>query len=306
MIRLSAAIDEFVDARDADGRSEQTLKDYKIKLRLMLKAVGDVPLDSITTKRMHDYILSLRGRTAYSEASQRPPTKQKLSSRTIDSYVVSLHTFWAWASREYGCANAMSNIARPRRRLSDPKAIDKRDFVKLFQACDESKHPARDRAMLAFLADTGIRLGGLIGMTVDDLDLVARRCTVTEKGGKSRNVVFTLTTAGLLGRYLAARPAVVSRSVWLNEDGFVLTASGIAQILKRLKKRAGVEGRVNPHSFRHAFAREYLKNGGDLVTLVRLLGHENTDTTAAFYALFTQDELAELHEKYSPLKGMMR
>jgi integrase/recombinase XerD len=80
-----------------------------------------------------------------------------------------------------------------------------------------------------------------------------------------------------------------------------LTDSGIALILKRLKKRAGVTGRTNPHAFRHGFAREFILNGGDIVVLSKLLGHNNINTTAAFYAIFTEDELAGMHAKFSPL-----
>lgn len=73
-------------------------------------------------------------------------------------------------------------------------------------------------------------------------------------------------------------------------------------MIKRLKKRAGIKGRVNPHSFRHGFAVEYIKAGGDVATLAKLLGHRNINTTAAFYALFTQNELSEMHNKFSPLR----
>ncbi|MCU0476789.1 MAG: tyrosine-type recombinase/integrase, partial [Anaerolineae bacterium] len=77
--------------------------------------------------------------------------------------------------------------------------------------------------------------------------------------------------------------------------------SGVHQMLKRLKAKAGVSGRVNPHSFRHNFAREYLRNGGEVVTLARLLGHEDVNTTAAFYAVFSKDELQSQHMKFSPI-----
>jgi len=65
-----------------------------------------------------------------------------------------------------------------------------------------------------------------------------------------------------------------------------------------------VSGRCNPHSFRHNFAREYLRNGGDLATLAKLLGHSNISTTASYYAVFASDELAQFHERYSPLKSL--
>lgn len=64
-------------------------------------------------------------------------------------------------------------------------------------------------------------------------------------------------------------------------------------------------GRVNAHAFRHNFARMYLMGGGDLVTLARLLGHTDVNVTAAYYAVFADDELADLQNRYSPMKRMM-
>lgn len=72
-----------------------------------------------------------------------------------------------------------------------------------------------------------------------------------------------------------------------------------------MKKRAGVSGRVNPHAFRHNFARAYLQSGGDLVTLTPLLGHVDVNVTAAYYAVFSSDELAAMQEKHSPLLNML-
>ena len=80
-----------------------------------------------------------------------------------------------------------------------------------------------------------------------------------------------------------------------------LRASGVHSMLNRLKKKAGVTGRVNPHSFRHAFAHEYLKSGGDVSVLSTLMGHSDANTTRDFYAVFKTDELTDPHLKYSPI-----
>lgn len=73
-------------------------------------------------------------------------------------------------------------------------------------------------------------------------------------------------------------------------------------MLERVGKRAGVKGRVNAHSFRHAFARSFLRNGGNLAALGRLLGHApGSPVTARYYAVWDDRELQEYHERYSPL-----
>lgn len=62
-------------------------------------------------------------------------------------------------------------------------------------------------------------------------------------------------------------------------------------------------GRTNPHSFRHGFAREWLKAGGDMATLAAIMGHSEPATTLRNYAIFTLDEAIEKHRQYSPMRG---
>jgi site-specific recombinase XerD len=75
--------------------------------------------------------------------------------------------------------------------------------------------------------------------------------------------------------------------------------SGINQLLKRLRKRAGLTGCSNPHAFRHGFAKDYLMNNGDLASLADLMGHESVETTKTFYAIFEQDDLRRKHDQFS-------
>ncbi len=88
------------------------------------------------------------------------------------------------------------------------------------------------------------------------------------------------------------------------DTGAPLTASGVHEMLKRLKKRAKVTGRVNPHSFRHNFAREYIRNGGEVVTLAKILGHSDINVTSSYYAVFDEDELAQFHALHTPMKSL--
>jgi integrase/recombinase XerD len=71
-------------------------------------------------------------------------------------------------------------------------------------------------------------------------------------------------------------------------------------MLKRRAKEAGIEGPVNPHGFRHFFAREFLLSGGDLATLADLMGHSSVEVTRNSYAIFTERELKK-HRRYSPI-----
>jgi len=143
-------------------------------------------------------------------------------------------------------------------------------------------------------------------LEITKLHINDKRALVHEKGNKSRFVFFTHFTALLLNKWLLLHPETCNFVFVSMRTGNALTDSGIQQMLKRLKKQAKVKGRVNPHSFRHGFAREYIKNGGDLATLARLLGHSDESITAAYYAVFAPDELAEFHKKHSPINRLTK
>ena len=84
-----------------------------------------------------------------------------------------------------------------------------------------------------------------------------------------------------------------------------LTGSGINQMLRNLKKTAGITGRVNPHSFRHKFAQEYIKCGGDVITLAHLGGWRDLKTIQEAYAVFDEEELSKMQSEKSPLLSML-
>jgi site-specific recombinase XerD len=284
---LESAIAEFLQATEADGVSPDTLQWYRSILGTFqaFMPVGMV-LDGIIPSKIRDYIIYVR---------------DKYAEDSAHGHVRVQHRFWKWCSVEYGLTNPMRNIrfpAPPPHKV--PKSATTDDIARLFEVCGNDFQGRRDRALLAFLADTGARASGVCGLKMTNLDMKNRRAIVIEKGKKARTVVFTGFTASLLEEWLKGRPDVphVFYNIRTLEP---LTRSGLEQLLKRLRKRAGVKGRTNPHSFRHSFAREYLRNGGDLATLQRIMGHADVSTTAAFYAIYTQDELATRHEQLSQM-----
>src|SRR5690606_5101434 len=132
----------------------------------------------------------------------------------------------------------------------------------------------RNRAIIALLADTGARRGEILNLTID-INVIRRQADVAGKTG-TRTIYWTHYTNNLLFKWLAVRPKCKTDALFVSftegREHDALTGSGLSQVLVRLKKKAGIRGRVNPHSFRHKFAQEYLKNGGDVITLAHLGG----------------------------------
>lgn len=296
-MKIEQALSEFALAKRADGVKPKTASDY-------VQLVGTNPhaaarwlaarqideMESIRSIDLREYIVQLR-------EVRSARTGELLSERSVDTFIRALHIFCSWCSREYGFKNPMANIRYPKMRELRPKAIALEDVQRLLDVAD---HP-RDRALIAMLLDTGARAGGVCNLKSDAVDLNRRRALVTEKGDVTRWVVFSEKTAGLLRLYLAVRaPSATTFFHGLRSDEH-MTTNGLRQMLERLGKRANISGRINPHAFRHAMAREYILRGGDLATLSKLLGHRQTSTTTGYYALFTDDEIAGAHERYSPM-----
>ena len=76
-------------------------------------------------------------------------------------------------------------------------------------------------------------------------------------------------------------------------------------MLRRAAKRAGVEERVNPHSFRHAFGVSYVIAGGGIRDLQQIMGHAQV-TTTEMYTHLTEDQLAGMHAKFSPMANLRK
>jgi site-specific recombinase XerD len=286
------ALEEFLLAAGADGLREKTLKWYRSLLGKLTVKLENPELTAITTSQIRSYLIDLR--------------KAGLSEDTVHGHTRALHRFFRWCALEYDLPNPMGHIKYPKQpKPKLPKAVSIGDVIKLFEVCDDSPMGKRNKAILAFLLDTGCRAAGVCGLTLDALDLERQRAIVLEKGQELRTVFFNQATAGLLSAWLMVRnPA--SRFVFHAKSGGRLRTDSLGLLMQRLKARAGVTGRVNPHSFRHGFAREYILSGGDMGTLSRILGHKDIQTTQDHYAIFLTDELARAHERFSPMNLIKR
>jgi site-specific recombinase XerD len=258
------------------------------------RPVGDLSAEDL--RRWRAWLLDSRER--YSEHPVRPPVRGGLAAQTVKGLVKAVRHFCRWLMDEglirEDPAASLQPVRVPK---TAPKAISKRDMQRMLRVARE--HP-RDYAMVRLLADTGCRVGGLVGLRVGDLDLARRRAIVIEKGGKTRPVYFGEATARALADWLHTRRAGSEYVFPGGRQGEPLTPQGVHRALARLAKRAGVKGRYNAHAFRHALARGMLEEGSDLGTVSRVLGHADITTTHRFYAVWDDRELAERKDRYTP------
>lgn len=301
-------------AQKADGNKPNTIRWYRHMLSPVVARFYGKQVDHVTVVALREYVVDLRSRGhRYINAAQRPELEGGLSHESLRDHIRSMKVFFNWCMREYELlVNPMDKIRMPARMKQEPKAIALDDLKCLLNTCDMSTASGiRDRTMLAFLADTACRAESMLSLRMEKLHLRELYATVLVKGRDVRDLDVPISpyTADLLRQWIAVRPieadpTFVFCSLATNTIGKRLTLSGLHQAIKRLARRAKVTGRVNPHSFRHGFARQYLMNGGDLATLSQTMGHSSISVTVEFYARFARHELAQQHKKFSPITNI--
>ena len=299
---LSEAIMVYVQAKTADGLSDRTLTCYRRTLSYVLAFVGDREVGAVTVTDLRAFVADLRSRKAENE-------NQRLSIYTVASYVTMTKAFFSWLAADgVIIENPARRIKKIKGKRDQPKAIETADLRKMLDASNgASMEDRRARAVLLFLADTGCRAGGLVGLKLADLHLDQGHALITEKGAKSRRVYLNPPTVAALRAWLAVRQATTLPYVFIGLRFHAesrLTPNGLFQIIRGVAKRAGVTGRYNPHSFRHRFAKRWLEQGGDMGRLADIMGHADIKTTWDAYAVWTENELQEAHRRYSPIADL--
>jgi integrase/recombinase XerD len=225
--------------------------------------------------------------------------------RTVHTYHGHLRTLFRWIVSE-GCLDAspMERIPVPTSRTDQIQPFTSEQVNALLAAARRGRQPKRDEAILFFLLDTGVRASELCALKIGDVDTSGRRATVLGKGNKHRSVNFQKTTAKALWQYLKQDEREPSDPLFASERGEPLTRSGLLQLIERLGKAAGVQAaRCSPHTFRHTFAVEFLRAGGNVFTLQQMLGHTSLHMTNRYVAL-AQADIENQHRQYSPVERL--
>jgi integrase/recombinase XerC len=223
----------------------------------------------------------------------------------VKFYFSRLRTFFAFLVEEGALdSSPMERLKPPIIRQDQVQPFTREQQEALRLAARRSRDPRRNEAILLLLLDTGLRASELCGLRVKDLDLAGRRCYVLGKGNKHRAVYFGSVAARALGAYLREVRREPEAPLFIAERGpgvgEPFTRSGLLQLMKRLGKAAKLEAcRCSPHTFRHTFAVEFLRAGGNVFSLKELLGHTTLTMTQRYVAL-AQADIENQHRKFSP------
>ena len=164
-----------------------------------------------------------------------------------------------------------------------------------------------DRAIIEVLYAAGLRVSELVGLNVTDVDLAQAQVRVVGKGGKERIGLLGRPAVRAVSAYLnGGRPELLGQrptgALWLNHRGGRLTVRGVALVLDKAGRQAGIRTPVTPHVLRHTFATHLLDGGADLRVVQELLGHANLVTTQ-IYTHVSQSRAREVYLGAHPRAG---
>jgi integrase/recombinase XerC len=162
----------------------------------------------------------------------------------------------------------------------------------------------RDRAILEVFYATGIRVGELVGINLENLSLDEKMIRVRGKGKKERLVPFGRKAAESLADYFRLRPALLKKNLnesalFLNYQGARITSRSVQRLVAKYIRRAALRRKISPHSLRHSFASHLLSRGADLRVIQELLGHESLATTQK-YTHVDLKQMLDVYRKSHP------
>ncbi len=158
----------------------------------------------------------------------------------------------------------------------------------------------RDMALLELMYGCGIRVGELVGIDLESLDLREGWLRVLGKGNRERQVPITGRAQAAVERYLAVRSAPpAERALFLNSRAGRLGDREVRRLVKRYALLAVGDSSIHPHSFRHAYATHLLSDGADLRAIQELLGHAQLSSTQKYTQVSLKD-LMRVYDKAHP------
>lgn len=259
------------------NQSAKTEEHHFVALTSLLGFIGDVPVTELTFENVRDWKISME--------------KRNLSVITIRGYLIKLRVVLAYLAGRGFEVLSPEQIPLPKRIDQIPEVISAAQVQLLI---DTTTKP-RNKAIISLLYSTGLRVSELCALNRS----VASQeyFTVIGKGGKSRLCFIDKRSQRLLKAYLRSRmdnePALFISPLMVAR----ITPGGVQEIFKHVRKKAGFDFPVHPHTMRHSFATNLNKNGASLRAIQLMMGHASVATTQIYLHIY-DSELVEDYQKY--------
>lgn len=302
-LTLSQAIEGYMLFAEARRLSPHTLNDYATTFSRFQNFLNDdPPINHIDAQQVQEFLAA----------------QTHLKKKTVLNYRTGLSALWTWAVSEgFVDEHVIQKTPAPKPEKMAINPFTEQDVKLMLAACERSRpyyvrplqqekctrplpYPERNKAIILTFLDTGIRNSELRNANIRDVSLKNKQLIVMGKGSKQRIVQLSSKTARAIWLYLSIRPEAMNDDpLFASDENGRFTRQGLSRLIQRIGQRAKVTD-AHPHRFRHTFAINFLRNGGNVFVLQQLLGHSTMDMVKQYLKLANLD-CVEGHRRASPV-----
>jgi len=299
---LAKAIDRYlVFLKAEENKSPLTIATYRLSLNMLIELSGITDPLLINKGSIRVYKSALH--------SYRTKLGKELAVRTKNHHLTILRAFLRYLVQEEEMdVYPPDRVTRFKEDQRKVKVLFAEELERLLSAPDlDTKIGKRDSAILHLFFSTGLRLEELRGLNRNNLNFTTREISVRGKRGKVRVVFVSDKAKDMLELYINCRMDNLSPLFIRNHDvarnamppgeEFRLSRISIYNVVKKYALIAGIMSNPSPHTLRHSFATDLLRNGADLRSVQEMLGHKDLSTTQ-IYTHVTNPQLKEVHKKF--------
>lgn len=278
-MNISQAFDVYCsDYITFKNLSKKTEESYRVSCKLLVSFLGDIPITEISFINVREWKNWLdKGR----------------SSATVRGYIICLRVVLRFLQKRGYQVLDPDLIPVPKRPQKIPTFVTPEEVQALIGFADRpvAGYPlanrARNKAIISFIYASGLRASELCAL--DRSDIRDGAFSVVGKGGKARLCFVDLRTQSLLSEYLKLRTDSHPALFYSPQCGRRLTTGNLQRIFLQLSKRAGLERPIHPHTLRHSFATNLLRNNANMRYVQVLMGHSSLATTQIYTHVVDHD-----------------
>jgi integrase/recombinase XerD len=265
-------------------------------------------LDSLVRRGKYT-ICTVKNQTQPNYPENRKDLGKPISACCINNYLRNLNAFFNWCiEEEFLRKNPIKRSDFIKTKRKEVEFIDDEDFKMLLDCLQRDKFfEYRDWVIIQLLIDTGMRCGECLLIKMEDIDFRKNAILLpaeNTKGKKDRYVFFSAQMEKTIKRWITYKDRYrESDYLFCTNQGKALQVNNLEANIRKYAARVGLKN-VHPHMFRNNFAKRFLKSGGDIYTLSRILGHSSVVITEKAYLDINEDDLMEMYASHSPLENM--
>lgn len=267
--------------RNTKQVEESTIEAYRPKINKIVEITNNKPFSELEAEDIMELI------------SEK---KKDCKAKTVNHYIIMIGVFNGYLNKKgINKRDFMEDIKKMKEPKPQKRPLTPEEFNLMLGAISEKRlNYFRDRLILNILYYTGIRIGELLNIVIRDIDLKNGVIEIKAEGTKTkagRNVYLPPQLVAELGAYINDNNKTGKQLLITTKKGGEITDKQIRRMIGETAEQAGLNrDDITPHTFRHAHATELYKRGVDVLTISKLLGHSNPQTTMKIYIQF-QEEL---------------